>query len=422
MAVAAWANREGLWRSPDFLRLWAAQSVSETGTQISQLAVPLLAVGTLHASATELGFLTSARMLPFLLLALPAGSLLDRVRRIPVLVVSDLCRAVLLASVPVAYALGVLSLAQLYVAVLLVGVCTVTFDISYQSYLPTLVRRAELTDANAKLTASASAAEMAGPAAAGVLTGAIGAASTVLLDALSFLASGLLCRAIRHCEPAGQSTDDRTLKSLYHGVGEGLRFVLRHRVLRSVGACASLINLSSSMLTVLLTLYMMRTLGYSTTLVGVVFSIGGVGLVVGAVCASRLIGRLGYGRTITGGVVLCAAGLALMPAASPSLSLPVLAGGQLLFGLGVPLFNIAQVTLRQSLTPDRLSGRMNASMRFVIWSSIAVGGPLAGLLAGTMGMRGAIVVAAGFGAVSWLPLLGSPVWAVRELPEEPDGT
>ncbi|MFF3941717.1 MFS transporter [Streptomyces phaeofaciens] len=412
-------TRRGLWRSPDFLRLWAAQSVSETGTQIGQLAVPLLAIGALHASATELGFLTTARMLPFLALALPAGAVLDRMRRLPVMVASDLGRALLLASVPVAYALGVLTLGQLYVTVLLMGVLTVAFDVAYQSYLPTLVRREELADANAKLTVSSSSAEMAGPAAAGLLAGLLGPAVTVLLDALSFLASGLLCRAIRSTEAELARAAPGTARSLRKEIGEGLGFILRHRVLRSVAACASLLNLASTMLTVLLTLFMVRSLGYSPLMVGAVFSVGGAGLVVGALCASRLIERLGYGRSITYGVLLCAAGLALMPAASPALSFPCLAAGHFLFGFGVPLFNIAQVTLRQAVTPGGLHGRMNASMRFVIWSTIAVGGPLAGFVVGPLGMRGAVVLSAVVGALSWLPLCGSPVPALRDLPREP---
>jgi MFS family permease len=411
--------RGRVWRVPDFQRLWAAQTISETGTQIGQLAVPLLAMGALDASATELGFLSGARMLPFLVLALPAGALLDRIRRRPVLVFSDVCRALLLASVPVAYALDALTFAQLYTAVLLVGAFTVAFDVAYQSYLPTLVRREDLADANAKLTASASAAELAGPAAAGVLTGALGAAATVLLDALSFLASGLLCRAIRHREPPPEPTAGAP-RSLRKEVGEGLGFVLRQRVLRAVAGSAALLNLGSSMLTVLVMLYMVRDLHHSSTTVGVIFSLGGAGLVGGALCASRVIDRLGYGRAITLGAVLCAAGLAVLPLASPGVSLLLLAGGQLLFGFGVPLFNIAQVTLRQALTPDRLRGRMNASMRFVIWSAIAVGGPVAGLLAEAMGTRGAIVVAAALGALAWLPLVVSPVPALRELPEEPE--
>ncbi|WP_406209754.1 MFS transporter [Streptomyces sp. NBC_01017] len=412
-------NRGSLWRSPDFLRLWAAQSISETGTQIGQLAVPLLAIGALHVSATELGFLTSARMLPFIVLALPAGAMLDRMRRLPVMIGSDIARALLLAGVPVAYALGMLTLAQLYVAVLLVGAFTVTFDVSYQSYLPALVRREELADANAKLTVSSSAAEMAGPAVAGLLAGVVGAAATVLLDALSFLASGLLCRAIRRPEPEPERADPGTPRSLSKEIGEGLGFILRQRVLRAVAACASLLNLSYAMLTVLLTLYMVRSLDYSSAKVGVVFSVGGVGLVAGAMCASRLIERLGYGRSIMSGVVLCAAGLALMPAASPALSFPFLAGGYFVFGFGAPLFNIAQVTLRQAITPDRLQGRMNASIRFVIWSTIAVGGPLAGFLAETVGMRSAIATGAVIGVLAWLPLLGSSVLSLRRLPEEP---
>lgn len=415
------ARRGGVWRVPDFQRLWAAQSISETGTQIGQLAVPLLAIGALDASATELGFLSGARMLPFLVLALPAGALLDRIRRLPVLVVSDVCRALLLASVPVAYALDLLTFVQLYLAVLLVGVFTVAFDVAYQSYLPTLVRREDLADANARLTASASAAELAGPAAAGVLAGLLGAAATVLLDALSFLVSGLLCRAVRHREPAPEPSAG-VRRSLRKEVGEGLGFVLRHPVLRAVAGCAALLNLGSSMLTVLVTLYVVRELHYSSTMVGVIFSLGGAGLLGGALCAGRVIDRLGYGRSITLGSVLCGVGLAVMPLASPELSLPFLLGGQLLFGFGVPLFNIAQVTLRQALTPDRLRGRMNASMRFVIWSVIAVGGPVAGLLAETIGMRGAIVVAAATGALAWPALVVSPVPALRRLPQVPETT
>ncbi|WP_330343217.1 MFS transporter [Streptomyces sp. NBC_00557] len=413
------APRGRLGRVSDFQRLWAAQSVSETGTQMGQLAVPLLAMGALHASATELGFLSGARMLPFLVLALPAGALLDRIRRLPVMVLSDVCRALLVVSVPLAYALDLLTFAQLYLVVLLVGVFTVAFDVAYQSYLPTLVGREDLAGANARLTASASAAELAGPAAAGVLTGALGAAATVLVDGVSFLASGLLCRAIRHREPVPERAAGAP-GSLRGEVGEGLGFVLRRRELRAVAGSAAFLNLGSSMLTVLLTLYMVRELHYSSTSVGVVLSLGGAGLVAGALAARRVIDRLGYGRSITAGAVLCVAGLVVTPLASPGLSWPFLAGGQLLFGFGVPLFNIAQVTLRQALTPDRLRGRMNASMRFVIWSVIAVGGPVAGLLAQAAGTRGAMVVAAAAGALAWLPLLVSPVPALRELPRVPE--
>ncbi|MFB9839737.1 MFS transporter, partial [Actinoallomurus acaciae] len=402
----------GLRRSPDFLRLWAAQSISETGTQVGQLAVPLLAIGALRASPAELGFLAGARTVPFLVLSLPAGAILDRMRRRPVLIVADLCRAALLGSVPVAYALGVLSFLQLYAVAVLAGVFTVCFDVSYQSYLPALVRREHLTEANTRLTISGSAAEMVGPGAAGVLAGAIGAAATVLLDALSFLVSGLLCRAIRHTEPRPEAGGGTTSRSLRREVGEGLGFVLRDPLLSRIAACASLVNLASSMLTVLLTLYMVRTLGYPSALVGLVFALCGVGFVLGALIVGPVIRRIGYGRTITAGALVSAAGLAVLPATSPASSLPFLAAGQLVFGLGVPLFNVAQVTLRQSVTPGRLQARMNASMRFLIWGTLALGGPAGGFLAEAVGTRPAMAVAAVVGCLPLAPLLWSPVPAL----------
>ncbi|MEU4768085.1 MFS transporter [Actinosynnema sp. NPDC023794] len=403
-----------LWRKPDFLRLWAAQTISETGTQVGALAVPLLAIGVLQASAAQLGLLGAARTLPFLLFALPVGALLDRMRRRPVMVASDFTRAALLASIPLAYAFDALTMWHLFVVVALVGALTVFFDVAYQSFLPALVDRPLLTEANAKLTTTRSAAEVVGPGAAGWLVGVAGAANTLVIDSVSYLFSGLLCRRIRHEEPTAPAGGAK--RSLRREIGEGLLFVLRHPVLGRIAACAGLTNLASSIGTVLLPLYMIRSLGYSPGLVGLVLAIAGLGLVLGAVIASRLAGRFGLGRTIVGSAIASGLGLVLLPFAGPELSLPFLIGGRVLFGLSVPLFNITQVSLRQAVTPHRLLGRMNASMRFLVWSTISLGSLAAGLLGEVIGLRAALAVAAAIGALSWLTLLSSPVPRLRELP------
>ncbi|MFC4908261.1 MFS transporter [Actinomadura gamaensis] len=407
-------TRGGLLRSPDFLRLWGAQTVSEFGTQIGQLATPLLAIGTLHASAGALGLLGAARSAPFLVLALPAGAILDRVRRRPVMIYADLGRFLLVGTVPVAYACGVLTMWQLCAVAALAGVLTVFFDVAYQSHLPGLVERERLTEANSRVTASRSLAEVAGPGAAGVLVGAIGAAATVTVDSASFLLSGLLCRTIRRPEPEpAPGARDRSLR---RDIGEGLGFVIRHPILSRVGVCAGVTNLASSMVTVLIPLYMVRSLGRGPSTVGLVLAVGGAGLVAGSLGAGPAVRRFGYGRTIVVSAVTSGIGLALLPLASGRAALPLLVGGQLLFGLSVPLFNIAQVSLRQSVTPHRLLGRMNASMRFLVWSTISLGSLLAGGLGEAAGARAALAVAGVIGALSWTTLLGSPVPSLRELP------
>jgi MFS family permease len=414
------AGRESERReSRGFGLLWLAQSISETGTQIGLLALSLLAIGTLGASSRDLGVLNAARTAPFLLLALPAGALLDRVRRRPILVVADAGRALLLLSIPLANAAGVLTLAQLYGVSALVGVLTVFFDVGYQSYVPVIVPRAELTSANAKLSASRSVAEVAGPGLAGLAVGAVGAAATVGIDAASFAVSGLLCGAIRRSEPVPEPADGGPPRSLRREVAEGLGFVLRHPLLGRIATSAALTNLAWSIATVVLTLYMVHTLRYPPELIGLVLSCAGVGLAASALGAAPAVRRFGTGRVIVGSAVLSGLGVALFPLASPALSVPFVAAGELLYGLAVPLFNITQVSLRQAVTPRRLQGRMHASMRFLVWSTIAVGSLLGGVLGEAVGLRHTLAVAAGLGVLPTLSLVGSSVARLREAPEPP---
>ncbi|MFI5255605.1 MAG: MFS transporter, partial [Candidatus Limnocylindrales bacterium] len=239
------APAPSLWRHPDFLKLWTADTVSQLGSQVSQLAIPFVAIVVLQASALQIGVLQAVDTLPFLLIGLPAGVWVDRMRRRPVLIVGDLGRAIVLAWVPIAHVLGILAIWQLYVVGFLMGILTVFFDVAYQSYLPALVERDQLIDGNAKLQISASGAQVAGPPIAGVVIGALTAPIAVLLDALSFLGSAIFIFSIRRHEPAPEARLDATGKrtSMLSDMREGLRYVLGHRLLRNIAACTGISNL-----------------------------------------------------------------------------------------------------------------------------------------------------------------------------------
>ena len=231
--------RGGLWRHPDFLKLWSSQSISLLGTEISQLAIPLAAILVLDASAFEVAAIGVAEFLPFLLFALPAGVWVDRLRRRPILVIADVGRGLALATIPVFYAFDALTIWQLYVVTFAVGTLTVFFDVAYQSYLPSLVNREQLVDGNSKLEVSRSAASLAGPGIAGVLVAAITAPYAILVDAISFFASGGFIFGIRREEPPPEKAEQPSMRK---ELAEGLRYLLGHRYWRPITATVALSN------------------------------------------------------------------------------------------------------------------------------------------------------------------------------------
>jgi MFS family permease len=280
----------GLWRHRDFRQLWAAETVSQVGTQITVLALPVLAVTILHATPLEMGVLTALETAAFLVIGLPAGAWVDRWRRKWVLVVSDVVRAVALTSLPAAWLLDVLTLPQLFLVAAATGTATVFFDVAYQSYLPTLVARDQIVDGNSKLETSRAVAQVAGPGITGVLLRVLGAPLLIALDALSFLVSALFIGRIRHVD----STPDRaTRRKLRAEIAEGLAFVVRHPLLRRMVACTSIFNLFSSMTMALLVLFVLRTLELSESTLGFVFSAGAVGGLLGAATAAWFVRRVG---------------------------------------------------------------------------------------------------------------------------------
>jgi MFS family permease len=412
------ANRS-LWRNRNFAHLWFAESISQLGSQVSMLALPLVAITVLHASTFAVGALTAVEFAPFVLFGLPAGAIVDRFPRRPILILADIGRAVALASVPLTYAFDALTYAQLLVVVFVTGSLTVFFDVAYQSILPALVEHDQIVDGNARLEVSRSSAQLAGPAVGGVLVQAIGAASAVTADAISFVGSALLIRGIRAHEPPIERREDGTsrLRALGREIREGLHYVLGHRVLRMIAGSTATSNFFSSMTTAVFLLYAVRERHYSAGLVGAVFAIGNIGPLVAAVTSARITRVLKLGRAIWLGMLIAQLATLLLGVAPTQHAFVYFTVAWLLFGFGGTVYNISQVSLRQAITPRRLQGRMNASMRFMIWGTMPFGSLAGGALGTWIGLRPTLLVAGigGMAAVPWV--LARSVRELREMPE-----
>jgi MFS family permease len=417
--------RRGLWRHPDFLKLWTAQTISQFGSQISQLGIPLVAILALDASAFEVASLATVEFMPFLLFTLPAGVWVDRLPRRALLIAGDVGRALLLLSIPVAYATDVLTLAQLYVVGFLVGICTVFFDVAYQSYLPSLVEREQLVEGNSKLEISRSGAQLGGPAMAGVLVDLLRAPYAILVDALSFLASGLFVLGIRKREENVPPREERreAKSSMKTELAEGLRWVLGNRYLRTIASCTGTFNFFGSLMNAIFIVYLVRTLEMSPSMIGLLFGIANVGYLAGAVTSSRVANKIGLGPAIWAGA-LCGIAFLLIPLAPQNANdaFFVLVVAEVIVSYGVVLYNVSQVSMRQAITPERLQGRMNSVMRFIVWGVMPLGTLLGGAVATVFELRTAIWVGAIGVSLAWVPLLLGPVWSLREVPpveEEP---
>src|SRR6266568_1349606 len=321
-----------LWHR-DFQRLWFGDTVSQLGTQVTVIALPLVAVKTLGASTFEVGILVSLLTAAFLLAGLPAGAWVDRMRRRPVMIAADVARAVLLASLPVAAALGVLSIYQLYLLALLEG--------------------------NAKLQASESVAQVAGPALGGFLVQAFTAPYAVIADAASFLVSAGSLRAIKMAEPQVPRAQRPHFR---REIAEGMRFVLGHPILRMIAGCTGTFNFFSSALQAVVVVFLVRQVGISPGVIGVLFSAGSAGAIVGALTASIAARRLGTARAIWLPITITAPTGLLMALTFPGAGLALFAAGWFGLSLSGVVYNVNQVSYRQALGPPQLLGRMNATM------------------------------------------------------------
>ncbi|WP_024877165.1 MFS transporter [Saccharomonospora piscinae] len=400
-----------LWRHRDFRLFWAGDTASQFGTFVGRTLLPLLAATALAATPLEMGLLTAAENAAFLLLGLPAGVWVDRLRRRPLMIGADLFRGLLLLSVPLAWWLDALTLAHLVVVAALVGVGTVFFDLSYQSYLPSLVGREKLLEGNAKLQVSQSVANVAGPGLGGTLAGLVGAAGAMVTVGASYLASACLLWRVRAGEPPPPSHGTARLRAQ---VAEGLRFVFENPALRAVTLCTASGNLMGGMFTAVEILFLTRDVGLSAGAVGWVLACHGVGGLLGAVTAGRSVARLGLLRAIWLVPLVTWPAQLLVPLTAPGWRVGLAAAAFVAVGYGVVVYNVAQVSYRQAVCPDRLLGRMNASVRFVVWGVLPLGSLLGGVLGEWLGVRATVWLTAAGLALSGLWVLLSPL---RRTPE-----
>lgn len=400
-----------LHRLPDFRRLWAGDTVSQAGTAVTVLALPLVAIGPLGASPFEAGLLVMCEYLGFLLLGLPAGAWVDRMRRRRVMVVTDLIRALLLVSLPVAAVCGVLTLSQLYAVAFGMSVCTAFFDIAYQSHLPSLVDADRLVAANVALESTRTVTAAGGPGLGGALVGAVGAPGALVVDAVSFLASALLLARIRRPDPRPERRPGARLRE---EIGEGLRFVFRTPALRALTLTAALSNLFGTVGASMLLVLLSGELGLSPFLCGLVFTaeaLGGfLGSLLTARVAARLGGRFGEGRAAMCGSVVASGVLWLLalPFFQADWRFVVAVALQGLGWTAFMPFRIGSVALRQRLCPEPLLGRVTATFRFVVWGCMPLGALLGALVGQYAGVRAALWVGALGELLAVLPLVLSP--------------
>jgi MFS family permease len=406
-----------LRRNPDFIKLLSAQTISTMGTWITGTALPLTALLVLGASPGEMGLLVAVEGAPILLVSLVAGAWVDRLRRRPLLITADLARAALLATIPAAYLLGVLAIQQLYIVAALVGILSVFFDVADQSYLPTLVERNQIMDANSKLSVSSSTAEIVAPGLGGTLVQLLSAPIAILFDAASFLLSALLVGLIRKPEPPPTL---HTEPNMARDIAEGLRLVLGHPVLRAMALSSATSSFFGGFIGTLYLLFGIRDLGLGPALIGALIGLGGLSSVVGALLVRPITQRFGIGPTLVGSAVVGSILCLPIPLAGGSvlLAAAALASSQLFGDASGTIHRINEVTLRQTITPDRLLGRANASTHFLVGGVGPIGALVGGVLAEVIGVRTTLFVAVAGIMLSVLWLVFSPIPAIREQPAQ----
>ncbi|MFC9243826.1 MFS transporter [Streptomyces sp. NPDC057136] len=410
-----------LCRDQRFRRFWAGNAVSQFGDRITELALPLIAVSTLNASANQVAWLTALIWVPNLLAILLGAWVDHRARKRRLMILADLVRAAVLLSVPAAYLLGAVTLGQLYAVALFTGAAGVLFNTAYPPFFVGLVPRASYVEANSKLSASRSASYVAGPAIGGALIQIFTAPVTLVVDALTFLASAVLIGRVSVDEPPISA--GTTAPSLLQRAREGLALVVRHPVLRASLGCAATVNFFTFLAgSGLIVLFASRNLGLSAGVIGIAFGIGATGSVFGALVAPNVSRRFGVGRSIVVGAVLFPAPIAIAAAADGPfwLRAGALAASEFLSGFGVMLFDVNLNALQTAVIPDGVRSRVAGAYSTINYGIRPVGAIVGGLLATMVGLRATLLIAAVGGALSLLWLLPSPIPRIRSL--TPDKT
>ncbi len=420
LAAAVTPRRPSLWRQGDFMKLWSGQTISQFGDEITLLAIPFVAILTLGADAFEMGILGVVRFLPWIAFTLPAGVWVDRMRRRPILIGADLARAAVLASIPIAFLGGWLTMIQIYVVAFLAGTLEVFFDVAYQSYLPSLVERDELVEGNSKLELSRAGSSVMGPTIAGFLIELVRAPFAIAFDAISYLGAALFVAFIRRPEagPAPHDPAGGARPSMWQEARAGLGYVAGSPYLRNIAACTGTINLFGNIGEVVAILYFVNVLELSAGMIGLIFAIGNIGVLIGALTGGRLAKAFGTGPIIIATAALSGVAFLLIPLAPRDNPFWFLVVGGIIGGFTTVVYNVNQVGLRQAITPNGMMGRMNATMRLIVWGTIPIGALVGGVIGTVIGLQAALWVSAIGAFLGFLPVFFSPVRTLREIPAQ----
>jgi predicted MFS family arabinose efflux permease len=401
-----------LLKDAEFLKLWTGETISLVGSQFSNVAIPILAVDSLGATSFQLGMINALALLAFPLFGLFVGVWADRHRKRVTMIAADVGRMFFLGLVPISAIFFSVDISLLYVVVFAVGTLQTFFDISYQAYLPHLVESDQLVEGNSRLETSRSAATMLGPTLAGFAVHLFGAPVAIFGDVLGYLGSATFLSRIKRRE----SVPPPKRTAIRHDIREGLQVIFKSRNLTSIALCTGTYNLFNNAFTVVATILMLRTFGFSAIALGVVFAGGGVGSVLAAVTALRVVGRLGIGRSITIGILVSGFPFIFFYWATAQSALAIATAAFFFAGLGGVIYNVAQVSYRQALVPLDLQGRMNASMRVLVWGPIPAGAFLGGVMGTLIGVSPTILITAVGTSLAFLWVLLSPVRSVKGVP------
>ena len=398
------------------MKFWVGDTITQFTGQISGFAFPVVAVLTLDATGFELGVIEALGFLAFPTIGLFVGVWMDRWRRRPVMVVANLIQVAALGSIPAAYVLGVLGLYQLYAVSLVMGITTVFYDVAYQSYLPSLVEKEDVVEGNQKLQVSASASSVVGPGVASVLYAFVGAALSVVADSLGTLAAAFALLSIRKPEPHPAPRAPGAERHFFAEMKEGIKVVFGNKLLWTQAGCTGTSNFGNNMFGVAFVLYIYRVLAISPKVAGIIFSIGSVGFLLGVLASPKVTARIGLGRTIALSTVSNFA-LFIVLLAQGTFAPLVVGVAQFITFFWLPIYNINQVSLRQIITPNRLQGRMNATMRTIVWGTIPVGSFLGGIFSTSLGVVPTLIlgILISGGATFWIVL--GPTLRLKKQPE-----
>jgi MFS family permease len=409
-------DRPGLLRDPEFLKFWGGQSISLLGSQFTLLALPIAAAVTLHATPAEMGVLTALQFAPGLLFSLAAGVWLDRARRRPVLVATQLASAAVLATVPLAALAHVLSIAQLFAVAFLAGSATTIFVVAQASFLPTLVGRGRLVEANARYQASATVASLVGPGLAGAAVQVLTAPLAIAVDALSFLVGAASAAWLRVTEPVAERTPGR--HALREAM-EGLAQLWHQPLVRAITATLLIANAGGGMASAVLVLLFVGQIGLPPAQFGLVFVASSLSSLAGSVLIRPLQRRAGLGPAMVLATVFLAAGMTVRAGAAfttPPLTFPLLAAGALVAGFGLMTYNVPQQAIRQAVIPNRMLGRTSAGVTLAVYAGTVAASLAGGLLGQVAGLRWTLVVATAITVASALPTALGPLAALRDVP------